>query len=469
MGARFDYFIIFAEMRTGSNLLQLALNQVPGISCLGELFNPKFLDNPKRNTAFGIGFAEREVDPLALITALKEKTEGIGGFRFFFDHDPRVADHCIEDHRCAKIILTRNPLEAYVSMKIADAVDQWWLSDAKHRLEVKVDYDEAEFQAYFDERVAFQQDLRRRLQLSGQAAFTATYEDIQEVAVINGMAAYLGVSSDLKRLPAALKKQNPDRLEDKVANFAEMRESLSGFERFDFDSYPNFEPPRGPRVSSFLAADALGLLFMPVVGAQGEWVAEWLEAINGWPLTTGLNRKGLRQWKREHKGHRSFSVVTHPLLRAWRAFSSRIRDPRAEEYQKVRDTLTKHYGMVLPQSEDDVDGTRAAFHCFLSFLKLNLARQTSLPIDPAWASQLNVLSGYARVVLPDLVVRETHLVSEIGGVVASRGAPATREPEVEDISELERIYDDSVEDAARRAYPRDYLSFGFDSWKARTD
>ena len=39
----FEYFVVLAEMRTGSNLLESNLNAIDGIECHGELFNPFFI------------------------------------------------------------------------------------------------------------------------------------------------------------------------------------------------------------------------------------------------------------------------------------------------------------------------------------------------------------------------------------------------------------------------------------------
>jgi hypothetical protein len=43
MAIAFKYFVIFAEMRTGSNFLQSHLNKFPDLHCFGELFNPVLL------------------------------------------------------------------------------------------------------------------------------------------------------------------------------------------------------------------------------------------------------------------------------------------------------------------------------------------------------------------------------------------------------------------------------------------
>ena len=54
MLAKFDYFVIFAEMRTGSNFLESNLNTLDGVSCFGEAFNPHFIGYPNRTEILGI-------------------------------------------------------------------------------------------------------------------------------------------------------------------------------------------------------------------------------------------------------------------------------------------------------------------------------------------------------------------------------------------------------------------------------
>ena len=48
MTADFDFFVVFAEMRTGSNLLEDYLNQIANVVCHGEAFNPNFIGYPNR-------------------------------------------------------------------------------------------------------------------------------------------------------------------------------------------------------------------------------------------------------------------------------------------------------------------------------------------------------------------------------------------------------------------------------------
>lgn len=47
MKTKYDYFVIFVGMRTGSNFLENNINQFDEIECLGEVFNPAFVGFPK--------------------------------------------------------------------------------------------------------------------------------------------------------------------------------------------------------------------------------------------------------------------------------------------------------------------------------------------------------------------------------------------------------------------------------------
>lgn len=88
MGGPFDYFVILAEMRTGSNYLEVNLKNSPGLNCYGEAFNPNIMGEDRQTEMLGMSLQEREADPLALISRMKEKSDGLPGFRFFHDHEP---------------------------------------------------------------------------------------------------------------------------------------------------------------------------------------------------------------------------------------------------------------------------------------------------------------------------------------------------------------------------------------------
>ena len=100
------------------------------------------------------------------------------------------------------------------------------------------------------------------------------------------------------------------------------------------------------------------------------------------------------------------------------------------------------------------------------FLKGNLTGQTSIRVDPSWASQTALLQGFSQMTLPDLLIREEELpdtlarLSErVPGVAMAQNLTHPSAPFA-----LAEIYDATIETAVSNIYRRDYLNFGFDRW-----
>ena len=469
MPDRFDYFVVLAEMRTGSNFLESNLNAYPGLSCHGELFNPHFIGFHNRCEFRELGMDDRAADPLQLIERLRAE-DGLAGFRFFHDHDPRVLAHCLPDPRCAKIVLTRNPIESYVSLKIARATGQWRLTNVTRQRRAQAEFDAAEFEDHLQQLQAFQVEILRGLQVTGQTAFYIAYEDLNDVEVLNGLARHLGVEARLDAPAGNLKKQNPEPLNEKVINPAEMETALARLDRFNLSRTPNFEPRRGPSVPSFVAGAGKPLLFMPVGGGPDASLRKWMAELDGVAteaLHSGFTQRTLTDWLRANPDHCAFTVLRHPLERAYTAFSERI---LSGQYRGIRESLRRNYGLTLPDADAD-DGygpaeRRVDFLGFLKFLKANLAGQSGIRVDGAWASQGAILRGFARFLVPDRVLREDELDRELAQLAERFGcAPPSYTGEAP--TGLAEIHDASLEAAAQAAYARDYWEFGFAAWEPR--
>jgi len=364
----FDYFVVFAEMRTGSNFLETNLNAFEGVTCHGEAFNPKFISYPNRTETLDVTLAERVADPERLLGRIKDAA-GMNGFRYFNDHDPRLFDLMMADPRCAKIILTRNPAESYVSWKIAKATGQWKLTDVKRHRGSKITFSAEEFEDHVNRLQAFQVRLLNTLQKSGQTAFYVEYEDLQDVDIMNGMAAYLGVEDRLDSLDKSLKKQNPSSLSEKVTNFAEMEAEVASLDRFNLTRTPNFEPRRGPAVPSYFAAPNSPLMYLPIKAGPVEVVKDWLAGIDDAApedLIARLSQKDLRQWKRHHPGHRTFTVLRHPVARAHNAFCEKILSTDEGSFVEIRGILRNQFKLPIPARFPDAQYNRnehrKAFH-----------------------------------------------------------------------------------------------------------
>jgi hypothetical protein len=459
---RFTSFVVFAEMRTGSNLLEANLNALPGVLSHGEVFNRYILGKKDRTELFGITMEERDRDPRPLLRKLHEETEGLPGFRFFHDHDLRILDDVLPDAACAKIILTRNPLESYVSWKIAQATDQWKLTNPKRLKTAKVRFDVAEFVQHLSDIQAFQLLLLNALQTTGQTAFYLDYEDLGSVEVMNGLAAFLGIEARLKSLDDTLKKQNPGPLEDKLENPEAIAEAIAAIDVFNLGHTPSFEPRRAAGVPTALGSDA-GLLFFPIRSGPEAAIRAWFESLG--EVNEGFEQKSLRQWKRKHPGHRSFTVLRHPLLRAHAAFRRKIVMAEAPDLRRI--LINGFLAELQPPGEPfaSVEAERAAFRIFLTYCRLATGGQTGARVDPSLASQTALTQGFASFQPLDHLLREDRLAEGLAALAAEAGvSPPVIVPDPAE-AELLSIWDESLEAAAAEAYQRDYMGFGFSRWR----
>jgi LPS sulfotransferase NodH len=463
----FRSFVILGEMRTGSNFLEMNMNRLQGFTCYGEVFNPSLLGDHKRTDIFGMTIEQRNADPLALLAMMKSQTVGLSGFRFFHDHDPRILDAVMADKTCAKIILTRNPVESFISWKIAAETRQWRMMNAAKRMTIRPVFNAPEFERYLENLQDFQLFLLHSLQTSGQTAFYIDYEDIMDLDVLNGLAAFLGLEDRLKNIDSTLKKQNPEAIEAKVANAAEMAAALSRMDRFNLARTPNFEPRRNAGVPNHLASDVLPLIFMPIAGAPWRQISDWMQSYGG--LTSAFERKSLRLWKEARPNHRSFTVLRHPLARAHTMFCAFLNNNLQPE---LRPYLAKFHGLKLPAQGTPFASDaefRTAFLEFLKFLKRNLTGQTGLKVVVQFASQTAVIQGFSALYPPDFILRESDIAAGLAQIVQGFGAAFNPVANVNDTAPeyptLSAIYDAELEQAARAAYDKDYMGFGFGNWR----
>jgi LPS sulfotransferase NodH len=475
MPSSFDQFVVFADMRTGSNLLEDYLNQITGLTCHGEAFNPAFIGYPNRSDILGVTQKQREDNPERLLKTIRSQTHGIGGFRYFHDHDPRILPTILTDPRCAKIILTRNPLDSYVSLKIARATDQWKLTNVTNRKAAKAHFDLSEFERHVAQIQSFQLGIMHALQVTGQTAYYIGYDDLHDTDVLSGLARWLGVEAVPDSFKSNLKPQNPQPLSDKVENFDQMQVALRGLDRFDLTRTPNFEPRRGPVVPAYQACVTHPLLYMPIRSGPEAQVTEWMQSLDGagTELITKFNQKTLRNWMQDNPGHQRFTILRHPLARAHAAFCDYILSTGPGSFAMIREQLGRFHGLNLPESEIDpgydLRAHQAAFEGFLRFIRANLNGQTSIRVDAHWASQVTCLQGMSDFCLPDQVIRETEMATALpalakrAGVTSVPPVAAWQHPEH---ARLTAIYSDRLEKLCRDAYPRDYMMFGFSDFDA---
>lgn len=479
----FDSFVILASMRTGSNFLEESLAGVPGLACFGEAFNPAFIGQPGKSVLVGVSIAERSRDPFALLQAMQRAAgASLAGFRLFPGHDLRIRDRVLADPRCAKIILSRNPAETYVSRKIAEQTGQWKLTGFRRRRSARVAFVPHEFESHLSEVQAERLEIERALQTGGQAAFHLNYDDLGDLDIFNGLLRFLGLAHRIEALPSRLRKQNPAAMPENVINFAEMEEVAARLDPFMLSRLPDLEPRRGPGVPGYVATPRTRVLYMPIMAALGDnRVEQWLAALDGVTpvdLERGFTRKALARWLGERPGLLAFTVVSHPLTRAHAAFEAQVLPGHEAPHPGLRRLIEDIYGVPLRPDDPrpDPERTRAAFLGFLRLVAASHAGQTGLRIDARWAGQTTLLSAMTTLRPPDRVLRAERLnedLAELGARLAQPGAPlpapgalAAGLPHGGARAPLDLLYDDEIEAAARAAFAADYLYLGYGPWRA---
>lgn len=470
----FSYFVVLAGMRTGSNLLEEYLSAMPGIRSHGELFNPHFFGQPKRLEQFGLSISDRDGDPVRVIEAMLNAGPDLPGFRLFHDHDQRVIDHVLDDPGCAKIVLSRRPLDSYVSLKIARKTGQWWLGDMSTARSAKVQFDVDEYADFVNALSDFRHRIRHRLQVTGQTAFLIDYSDLSSPDVLAGLGQFLGSDGSPDHSKVRARVQNPKPVADRLTNAAEAEEALRQIAIPDLGYIPSHEPERGPGVRMFHACATAPLLYMPIRGAGPDPVPDWMRDVDpSGEVEHGMTQKEVRRWMRQHPGHRSFTVLRHPLPRAYDAFCRFILPVDVEGYAEIREALISRYEVPLPPGGAGEDWTlghqREAFLAFLRFLAGNLGGQTSLRVDYSWSSQQAFLEAIARFSVPDCVIREHSIsaelkhLSEIVGLTGASWSGGSFGYQAD--YPLADVRTDEIDDACAAAYRRDYVFFGFKAWR----
>ena len=428
MARPFRWFIVLAGMRTGSNLLESQLNLASGVTCHGEAFNPRFAGHEGEGELLGIRLVERDEDPDRLLRRILDRP-GLNGFRFFHDHDPRVLERALADPGCAKIVLTRAPLDSFLSLGIARATGQWRLGRSRDRREARVPLDPAGFADFVRAQAEFQSGIRASLARSGQTAFHIDYDDLGDPAAVNGLLAFLGVPP-LAELGTGTMRQNPTDPSERAVDPASLAAAVGAVDWAALSAVPVTEPRRNPGVPAFVASRAAPVLYMPVPPLSEDWILPWLEdpgGITGGGEPAGTDRdfsqRSLRAWMQARPGHRAFTIVRHPLPRAYAAFLRTL----ATSPPDVIDTLRENYRVHLPAAPSGAgpgpmpgpmpnpgpDECRAAFLAFLRFLRINLDGRSRLRTQPHWASQSSHLAAMATFRAPDAILRAESLSGDL--------------------------------------------------------
>lgn len=481
MTRRFDRFIILSNMRSGSNLLERHLNQYEGITCHGELFNPAFIGRAGQTKLCGVTLHQRNASGARLLQAIdRAAPHSVNGFRYFPSHNEDILPQALADPRCAKIFLQRDELESYVSLCIAKYTDIWLISAESNRVPVAVPVNIDDFQKYCTKRRAFFDKVMADIAAAGQRVILVDYADLNTLEKINALALELGATHPLAALRQSIKRQNPGPLYKKISNYAEIHAQL------DLPAPPADDHPLTYPVADeihwlwprhYYVCAQKPLAFAPLLANPKQPLVTWMRAVDNAAPRTALKHHMLMDWSARHETPLIFTLVSHPLDRAYRVFMDKIFSTAPDAFRKIRNILAHQYQMYLPDNADAFDrhlytpdDHRTAFKQFLVFLTANLQGQTDIRQDGNWRAQSDLLANFQQLLAPTRIIKETEMAADIAAVEHTLGvspiwANMQRHPHRLPVYPLDAIYDAQTEQFARAAYAQDYAAFAFGNWQ----
>jgi len=225
-------FVMIGMMRSGSNFLERELNLLPDIRCHGELFNPSFVGLSHEFPKGVAGYtrdntARRNEDGTAFLkTLIAERDRPHFGFRIFLDHNPQIISEVLYDPAVKKVVLTRNLLEAYLSLANARETNVWLTTDVQRVKPSAARIDVNELVTFALRQNFFYNDILTILHRTGQEFLHIDYTEIKELDRLNEIAAFVGSDHRFDRVEEPIKKQATEPLAKRIENLPGLVEEL---------------------------------------------------------------------------------------------------------------------------------------------------------------------------------------------------------------------------------------------------
>lgn len=218
-------FVVITRSRTGSNLLISLLNSNPNIRAYGEKFNR--LKKKNCNLIY------KEIFPMKSYKAI--------GFKIFYQHPIDSEDKTIWDlikrNKNIKIVhlQRKNILRIHISRLIAGKTKRW-SSIKEGEIEVDTKKIFIDFEKLIDD-VNNTKNWVNNLnnEFENNRIINIYYEDLvkNKNETIKDICKFLGVPH--YKSSSKLKKQNPEKIEDLIINYNEIKEKLENTQFSQYD------------------------------------------------------------------------------------------------------------------------------------------------------------------------------------------------------------------------------------------
>jgi hypothetical protein len=225
-------FLLVGMMRSGSNFLERQLNLLPDVRCHGELFNPAFVGLGHEAAGRPPGYAREDTGPRnadedAFIAKVDQACDRrVVGLRLFLDHSPQMTARLLYDPGVAKVVLSRNLLEAYISLETARDTGVWLTTEAAKAPPKPVKVDINKLVTFALRQSLYYNDVQTVLHQTGQSYLQVDYNEIKNLAKLNQIARFVGSKHEFKNVSEPIQKQNPGSLEEHILDFPKLVEEL---------------------------------------------------------------------------------------------------------------------------------------------------------------------------------------------------------------------------------------------------
>ncbi|MGM9487217.1 hypothetical protein [Ideonella sp. YS5] len=225
-------FLLVGMMRSGSNFLERQLNLLPDVRCHGELFNPAFVGLGHEAAGRPPGYARedtgaRNADEDAFIAQVDQACDRrVVGLRLFLDHSAQMTARLLYDPGVAKVVLSRNLLEAYISLETARETGVWLTTEAAKAPPKPVKVEINKLVTFALRQSLYYNDVQTVLHQTGQRYLQVDYNEIKDLAKLNEIARFVGSEHQFKAVTEPIRKQNPGTLEERILDFPKLLEEL---------------------------------------------------------------------------------------------------------------------------------------------------------------------------------------------------------------------------------------------------
>lgn len=232
LGLTHKGFVLIGMMRSGSNFIERQLNLLADVRCHGELFNPAFIGFSHESGKVHAGYKRDEVklrleDEIGFFRKVDAACDRpLMGCRLFLDHSAGMTARILYDPSIRKVVLSRNLLEAYISLATARETGVWLTTEGPKAAPKPTKVEVPKLITFALRQSLYYNDILTVLHQTNQPYLQLDYNEIKDLGKLNEVAQFIGSQHRFKSVVEPIQKQNPGTLEQRIADYPKLVEEL---------------------------------------------------------------------------------------------------------------------------------------------------------------------------------------------------------------------------------------------------